>query len=448
MRRRPTRPSSVLTAVFLIYVVTTPPIIRGAELTDIPVYTPSVAASERPSGEVSLTEAVAAALLFNPALASYAYEVRAREARALQAGLLPNPDVSGEGENFGQFGGSGDDVEPAQTTISVAQLVELGGKRSKREEIGRLEAALASWDYEVARRDVANGTFKAFVVALVAQERMELAQRLVEVARTSVTVVTRQIEAGGASPVERTRADVALAQAEALAAQRERALRAARVLLAANWGATTSAVTHLSGQLETRGVPLSRAVLESGLSKNPDIARWDTEIDRAQADVALERAERIPDVTVRVGGRRFISAETNAFIAELSVPFPVFDRNQGGIQEALERLGKSRVERDAITLSAEASFNASYEELLAAFEQSRDLRARVIPRAEKALDDVRDAYAQGALRHLDILDAQRTLAELRAEYLEALAAYHLAAADLERLTGISPITDDAEGSTR
>jgi outer membrane protein, heavy metal efflux system len=394
-----------------------------------------------PSGSVSLREAVAAALLHSPDLATYSFEVRAQEARALQEGLLPNPSLATEVENFGRFGGSGD-VESTQTTVSLIQLFELGGKRGKRASVARLEGRLAGWEYERARLDTAAKALKAFVGGLLAQERLVLADRLLELAHEVVGAVQRQVDAGAGSPVELIRAEASLAQVEASRARREGEYRAARVALAATWGGTTADFTRLDGILEPPSAPRPLEDFREQLRENPDLARWATAVERARAGVALEESRRVPDVTVRFGSRRFVSAETNAFVAELSVPLPIFNRNQGAVQEAYERLGKTHAEQHAATVLADATLSVTYEGLVAAFEQARQLKDRVLPRTQTALEATRRAYAQGVVRYLDVLDAQRSVSELQGDYLEALARYHAAAADLERLAGIS-VTDAA-----
>ncbi len=58
-----------------------------------------------------------------------------------------------------------------------------------------------------------------------------------------------------------------------------------------------------------------------------------------------------------------------------------------------------------------------------------------IPKARAVYDGAAEAYAKGLFRFIEVLDTQRTLFELRGQYLQTMAAYHAAAADLERLTG-------------
>ncbi|MEL7048547.1 MAG: TolC family protein, partial [Pseudomonadota bacterium] len=102
---------------------------------------------------LTLRESLAAALLHHPKLQTVAWDLRIEEARHLQAGLLPNPEAELELENFG---GSGElsGTDALETTLSLRQLIELGGKRE-----ARIRAAEGAWrvsrlDYETQRLDV------------------------------------------------------------------------------------------------------------------------------------------------------------------------------------------------------------------------------------------------------------------------------------------------------
>ena len=137
-------------------------------------------------------------------------------------------------------------------------------------------------------------------------------------------------------------------------------------------------------------------------------------------------------MTLRLGARRFVAAETNAFVAEVALPLPVFNRNQGALAEASARADKARAERRTAAVGAEAALAETYEDLVAAYEHARRLADTVVPRAEAAVAGTRQAHAQGMVRSLDVLEAQRTVATVEEDHLEALARYQTAAADLER----------------
>ena len=63
-----------------------------------------------------------------------------------------------------------------------------------------------------------------------------------------------------------------------------------------------------------------------------------------------------------------------------------------------------------------------------------ELGEEILPAAGAAFDGVRDGYRRGLFRNTDVLEAQRTLVELRLREIDAVRAYHVARAALERLT--------------
>ena len=385
-----------------------------------------------PTDALTLPSALAAALLNSPALAAFSWEMRAREARALQAGLPPNPTFGFEVEEFGG-GGSRTAFDGADTTLRLGQLLEFGGKRAKRQQVATLERDLAAWDYETHRLDVLTTVAKAFVAVLAMQERVTLAEEQVGLAEEALQTVARQVKAGAVSPVEETRARVALASSQVELAQRKREQTATQLLLAATWGGTAVTFSAVTGDLEPIVSPPSADALLPHLPHNPDIARWRVEKEQRHAVLALEQARQIPNVEVDAGVRYINADNTAALVFEASMPLMLFDQNQGGIQEAHARLAKANAEQRAVEVQSRARLAAAHQSLFSAFAQVAALRDTILPQAHSAFEAVNQAYQRGRFRYLDVLDARRTLFELRGQYVAALASYHTAAADVERL---------------
>ena len=384
-----------------------------------------------PTGLLTVPTALAAALLNSPALAAFSWEVRAREAHALQAGLRPNPEVGFEVEEFG--GGGRTAFDGPETTFLLGQLLELGDKRAKRQRLATLERDLAAWDYETRRLDVLTTVAKVFVVTLAAQERVSLEEEQVQLAQEVLQTVARQVKAGAVSPVEETRAQVALASSRVELSQRKRERTAAQLQLGATWGSTAVTFSAVSGDLETIVPPPSADDLLPHLIHNPDIARWSVEKEQRHAALELEQARQIPNVEVGAGVRYFNADTSAALVFETRMPLMLFDRNQGGIQEAHARLAKAEAEQRAAQVQTRATLAAAHQSLVSAFEQVSALRDSIIPQAQSAFEGVSLAYQRGRLRYLDVLDARRTLFKLRGQYVAALASYHTAVADVERL---------------
>ena len=387
-----------------------------------------------PQGALSLRQALHETLLKNPELLAFSFELRAIEARRLQAGLLPNPELSAELENFGGTG-STRGVQNSEATIQLSQLIELGGKRAKRLHAAGLERDIAGFDYEAKRLEILTDTTKAFVEALAAQERLALTTDLLRLAERVLGTVSERVKAGKVSPVEETRARIAVSTARLHTQQAQNTYAAARKRLASFWGSTTPRFERLSGSLETTVSIPSEAQLAAMLQKNPDIARWAVEMDARRAQVAVEQSKRIPDVTVSGGVRYLHETEDQAFVVGFSLPLQLFDRNQGGIREARARLGQVDLERHAAEVQVGTALTEAYQNLVSAANEVQVLQKDVLPATHEMFQATQEGYRQGKFGFLDALDAQRTLFDIRGQFLEALTAYHKAVADIERLIG-------------
>jgi len=390
--------------------------------------------SVEPTGILSLRDALAFALERSPELAAFSWDVRVREAQALQAGLRPNPELGLEIEDFA---GSGEasGFRNSQTTFALGQLLETAGKRTKRRRAGELDAAVAGWEYEAVRLEVFAAVVQAFSAVAAAQERVALSEQLIRVAELAAADVGRLVAAGATSPVERTRADVALATTRVDRETALRALASARARLAALWGAREVAFTSVADDLPDTAAPPALAEIRTGLERNPELGRWDQEIERRAAVVELERARVYPDVFASAGVRRLAASDDTALVAGLAVPLPLFDRNQGALAAAESDLRKAGHERRAVEARLTAELEIAWQELDARYVELSELRRTIVPQAREAFDGVRSGYAQGLFRNVDVLDAQRTLFELQLREIEAVRAYHEARAELERLTG-------------
>lgn len=389
--------------------------------------------AEEPAGDITLMQALIAALLKNPELAAFSQEIRAREAAVLQAGLFPNPIFGANAANFGNASIRGFDGDVV--TLELSQLIELGGKRAARIEAAERTRELAGWDYETLRIAVATLVAQAFAEVLGAQARLDLARQTAELAEQVAAAVGNQVKAGEVSPVEETRAKVALATVRTDLTRAERELEAARRRLAALWGSVEPRFAKARGELETVSPIPTLEQLQERVHQNPELARWTTELTQRQALVDLEKTKAIPNVITTLGVSKYLMPGDYALVAGVSLPLPVFNRNQGGILEAERRRGKAEDERRAAEVRVGTALNTTYQALAAAYAEAEAYKTSVLPGATSAFEAVRKGYRYGQFALLDVLDTQRTLFAARAQYLRALTAYHQGVAEVERLIG-------------
>ena len=390
-------------------------------------------AAEHGRSSITLADALARTLRDSPELAAYNFELRAAEARILQAGLRPNPTLSLDIENptgSGQFK-SGDRKED---TLTLSQLVELGGKRPARIVEAEADRAVVGREYQVKRVEVLKATTLAFIDALAAQRRLELGEEVVKVSADAVTLTEQRVGVGKASGVEAIRAKVAVSSARIEIEQARRDLAMARGNLAAQWGARKADFGEVRGELDRHqpGPPLQ--TLRLRLLGNPDLARWTAEREKRDATLQKQQTLARPDITIMGGPRMIGKGDDATFVAGFSIPLPIHNRNEGNIAEARANLGKLEEQKRAAEARAFAALNEAYQKLTGALREIAILEESVIPGAQDAEKQLNDGYAAGRFTQFEVLDARRTLNASRVQQVRALADFQKARAELDALT--------------
>ena len=386
------------------------------------------------TGNITLRDAVAFALINNPKLRAFSLDIRSAEAQKLQAGLLPNPEIDVEVE---EVGGTGERAgfDSSETTIQIGQLIELADKRSKRTHLADIEKDLAEWNFRSKRLDVMSDVTKAFIDALSAQEQLSLSKDLIDLSEKAYSTVAERVKAGQDSPIEQTKAKIALSNMRIEFDKASKKLLSARHQLAATWGSSNPAFEKVTGGLYDMSPVPSFEELADLIRQNPDISRWQTEKEKSRATLELEKAKATSDITLGGGLQYFGEGDDSAFVLGLSIPLPLFDRNQGNIQQSMYMLEKTEEQRKEVEANLQAALAEASTKLSSSFSEIYIIQSDVLPLAKSAFDAANQGYRQGKFEYLVALDAQRTFFEIRARYIEALTGYHKARADVERLIG-------------
>jgi cobalt-zinc-cadmium efflux system outer membrane protein len=383
---------------------------------------------------LTMREAVRRAVRYSPALGAAASELDAKDAEALQAGARRNPQIESEIENFG---GTGDlqGFKSAETTIGLAQVIELGGKRIKRLEVAQLDVALSGWDYEAVRLKVAAQTALSFINVMASQERRAILGEFVSLSTRFQASVAERVKAGRVSAVELSRAEVELARAKVRLAEERARLDTARRKLALQWGSQSPNFGSAAGSLKASGSLPDGDRLQRHLARHPDVARWAEEMARREAIHRLALAQGVPDLTLGAGVRQLEETQDTAVVAKVGIDLPVFNRNRGNAQAAERRITQGAYQRQAARNELTAQFVEAFGQLKAAEAKLRSLRTEVIPAATAAFDATSKGYNEGKFDLLRLIDAQRGLIESRIDIINTRAAFHKARTRVEALIG-------------
>jgi cobalt-zinc-cadmium efflux system outer membrane protein len=380
------------------------------------------------TGTLTLEAAIDHALLANPELSAAVNELQAVEGAVMQAGILPNPEVSTSVEDT-------QNRATRSTTVQINQLIELGGKRAARIASAERGRDVATADLAAKRQEIRASVVGAFFAVLVAQERVRQVEDLFGLAQRATQAASRRVTAGKISPVDETRARVAEAQARVELTQAKGDLVAARKRLAATWGSSTPRFAQVEGRTDSLPEILSSEEIERRLSNSPVLARARHEADRFSALADVERSRRMPNVTVSLGTKKVEELGRNQTIVGVSIPFPLFDRNQGNVFQALRRADKARDELSATEVRLNSEVTQNQERLQALVVAATTLQDEILPGARSAYSAAAKGFELGKFSFLEVLDAQRTFFQARAQYLNSLSEAHRTAAELERVLG-------------
>ncbi|EFI60117.1 Heavy metal efflux outer membrane protein, CzcC [Comamonas thiooxydans] len=379
---------------------------------------------------ISLQAALALAMEHNPGLRAAAQALAASEGALIQSRARPNPELAYSQEDTRR--------ETRSMTLQWNQSIEIGGKREARMKAAGHGRELARAELEAAQAGLRADVRTAFANVLAGQQRVQLHQRTLEIAGSARDAAAKRVLAGKVAPLEETKARVAESSAELALAQARSGLRVARQQLAALWGAQPAAFGSAVGELAQLPVLPDEGLMLEKLEHSPQMLRAQQAVFQARSVAELERAKRLPDPSVSLGMKRAQEVGRNQLVVGISVPLPILDSNRGNQLQALRLADKAEDELLATRQQMYAQLQQQREQLQSSRAQAEQLAQQVLPAAESAYEVAAKGFALGKFSYLEVLDAQRTLAEARSLYLEQLVATHQAAADITRQLGDVP----------
>lgn len=401
-----------------------------------------------PAAAVDLATAIRQALAADARIPAGQLEVEAAQGGVIQAGKRPNPELAVEVEDFG---GTGDyqGFNKATLTVSLQQKLERGEKRSARVAVALGKEDVANSEIAIAMREIIAQTKIDYIQVLGAQQRLELLSGAAKRFEDLVPLLRRRLEAGAGLPADVSRGEVAAGKVRVGIDKARAELTAARRQLASNWSSQLREGERVEGRLRHNGhhIPPIQTFF-NGLDDHPLIRAWNAVYAQRDGELRLQRATAIPDLTASAGVKRIYETDDTAIRIGGSIPLPVFDRNEGAIQEADRRLAKVEFERESARRQLKRRVIDAYGELESACVEARRLVETVIPLARRATENVQSSFDQGRLTVKDLLDAARDQYDVEVQQLDADIKCHAGAAKLETLASRQPFRHGWEAVTR
>jgi len=376
---------------------------------------------------LTLESALQTAFANNPDMAAAQWEIDIAQGGRQQAGLIPNPVASWDAEDTRR--------NSRTTTVKLSQTLELGGKRGARIDVATRAQEAAALTLEQRRNGLRADVIDGYYGALRAQERLDLAQRSLALAERGLVVANGRVTAGKSSPVEATRAQVQLSEIRLEFNRAQMGLTDAYRRLAASTGAASTDFQAVATQAQAAPELPPTAQLLGRLEQTVELRLAELQIVQGEATLGLEKAQRIPDLDVSIGSQYDASVRERVNVVGVSMPIPLFNRNQGNVLAASRRADQARDLRNAAELRLRTETRQALDLWQTANTEVRSFNQQILPAAQSAVDSATRGFEMGKFNFLDVLDAQRTLIAARTQYLAATAQATEAWVRIERIYG-------------
>jgi cobalt-zinc-cadmium efflux system outer membrane protein len=370
-------------------------------------------------------------------------EAQAR-ARLLQAGLLPNPRLEAGTKNDGTFNYGGE----YSASAGISQQFPVAGRIARQKDVARVEIDLALEEIREAELKLAGEVATGFYRILALNRQIAARDQLMAADRKLLGVTRNRFKAGEVSEL-----DVNTAQLELQKLEQE------RVLALSDRSKQLGDLNQLLGR--SAGQPLAldetlpainllpnlAAQQHLALEQRPELRSAILTARRAGADVRLARAERWEDWTVSVGAERSRiavdglprQASSNAVALSLSIPLPLLNQNQGKIAETSSKRTQAEVRIAALELSIANQVESSLAELARLQQILLQFQRNTLPVGKRNVEIAQQAYSNGQISIVEVVQAQRQFGDLNMnylnildQYLQALGKLHTATADYLR----------------
>jgi cobalt-zinc-cadmium efflux system outer membrane protein len=384
---------------------------------------------------LTVDEAMALFLSQNLDLLMAQYGVDSAKGLEVTSKLFPNPTLSADmtgstTKSFHDVGSLG---------MRLDQLFELAGKRGYRQESARFAVLSAEAAFADAVRTLGFAVKDTFYHVLQAKQKLDLARQNSANFADVVKINDIRFKKGVIAEVDLIKLRVQLVDFQNQAITANQDFLIAQNTLKGLLRVRPMAELVLKGELDYTAASLDLEGLRAAaLAARPDVLAKTRNVSQKDANLKLARAFRVPDVTL--GGDYGIQGPQgpntpNQYGFGLSVPLPLFNRNQGGILQAEADLRTAQTDLEKTRLQVEIDVENAYRDFTQAQMLVTAYRGGVVNDAKEAKDIATKAYQRGGTSILDLLDAFRTFNTTMQGYIDALYAYQRSLLEIDAAVG-------------
>ena len=341
--------------------------------------------------------------------------------------------------------------DQAELTLTLASVLERGGKLDARRALAQSRIDALAVDREARRLDLLAEVARRYLAIVAAQRERDIAQVDIGQRQRTVAGARQRLQAGASPESVVLTAQAAQARAELDRARAEQRLAAARQHLAALWGERNPDFDIVAADPLVLPQIADFSALADLLERTPELNQFVGERRIREARLQLARSEARADLDWQIGVRRLQETDDTALVGSVSMPLGASRRAQPEIRAADAELASLEIEREAKGLSLYSTLAEAHGRYRVAQVEVQRLQDDVLPKLAKAEAAAERAYRAGAISYLEWAQLQSERTNARKQQLDAALEAQRALIEIQRLTGQAFVATSAsapEGATQ
>jgi len=379
-----------------------------------------------------LDELIEIALKENPQLLAFKAGVDMSKGELVQASLYPNPEIEGGGLRGRALGGESKSGKEYNFTLS--QPFEWPLKRFYRKKVAGKDVNIANLELEGFSLDLTSQVKIIFHEILRLKKELSLSSENLSDLEKVLSSIKVKVESGEAPEFELIKAQVEVLRAEKELKKAENKILIAKSNLNSLLGKSLPEGFDISGELTAPSSNYeTNLLLNIAYKKQPLLLQKESDLQKQQYNISFQKNSRFPDISLKGIFAREIDKKSFGF--GLSLPLPLWNRNQGAISSAYAGERKAQEEFNQIKIELSRLITEELKNYQIATDQLEVFKKGLLTQAEEALRIAKLRYEEGESGIIDFLDAQRVYRQTFFEYYQALFEANTAKFRLERLVG-------------
>jgi len=398
---------------------------------------PNVLAQEvKQSNTLTLATAIKRTLAKNPAFKVFTLRQVSLDGQQQTQALPPAYQLGIEVENFA---GSGElqAFDSAEFTVSLSSVIEMGGKRDARKDMGSHRSAMLVAESKIAALNLLAEVTRRYINVLTAQENLTLANEATKLAEDTLLAVEKRAKAGSTPKAEIKRAMAAVGNTRLVAATKNQQLSATKSSLALiwneKWNEQSPSFSNVDGNLYHFSDDITFEQLYAKVKQNPALLAFASEERLKNAQLRLAKSQSSTDIQWTLGIKQIQDIGDTALVAGFSVPLFSSSNNTGAIISAQAERDEVQARKTTALLQIHNQLQQAYSSRKQAIYTATNLKKIIIPLLKEALAETKIAYQRGLYSYLDYLSARQELLNARQALISSASAALRFGADIEQL---------------